>query len=111
MTKKSQSQIVIGLGTGRCGTMSLAYLLDWQENSEVYHEKAQYAIPWKGGEKVIDEFLQWASEVAKRKQLVGDVALYYLNYVEYLLSLNHNVKFLCLQRDRERFGCGSFWLS
>jgi len=30
MTKKYQSQIIIGLGTGRCGTMSLAYLLDWQ---------------------------------------------------------------------------------
>ena len=98
--KKYQSQIVIGLGTGRCGTMSLAYLLDWQENSEVYHEKGQYTIPWKGGEKTIDKFLHWASEVAKQKQLVGDVALYYLNYVEYFLSLNPRIKFVCLQRDR-----------
>jgi hypothetical protein len=30
MMKTYQSQIVIGLGTGRCGTMSLAYLLNWQ---------------------------------------------------------------------------------
>ncbi len=100
MMKTYQSQIVIGLGTGRCGTMSLAYLLDWQENSEVYHEKGSYIMPWKGGEKTIDKFLHWANELVKQKQLVGDVAFYYLNYVEYLLSLNPNIKFVCLQRDR-----------
>jgi len=98
--KKYQSQIVIGLGSGRCGTMSLAYLLNWQTNSEVSHEKSRYIMPWKGGEKTIDKFLNWASEVAKQKRLVGDVALYYLNYVEYLLSLNPHIKFFCLQRDR-----------
>jgi len=98
--KAYKSQIVIGLGTGRCGTMSLAYLLNWQENSKVYHEKARNRISWQGDEKTIDKFLLWASEAAKQKRLVGDVAFYYLNYVEYLLSLNPNIKFVCLQRDR-----------
>ncbi len=98
--KKYKSQIVVGLGTGRCGTMSLAYLLNWQENSEVCHEKSSYLIPWKDGEKKIDEFLHWASELTKQKRLVGDVAFYYLNYIEYLLSLNSHIKFICLQRER-----------
>jgi hypothetical protein len=39
------ARLVIGCGTGRCGTMSLANLLDSQDNAWVTHELMQ--LPWK----------------------------------------------------------------
>lgn len=93
-----QPQLVIGLGTGRCGTQSLAHLLTQQTAALVYHEKAHYGIGWHGSEKKIDELLAWAS-TQTHLQMVGDVAFYYLPYVEYILARNPTVKFICLQRN------------
>ncbi len=93
-----QPQMVIGLGTGRCGTQSLAHLLNAQSAAEVYHEKEEDKIGWKDSEKEIDALLDWGMTTSHLR-LVGDVALYYLPYVEYILARNQNVKFICLQRD------------
>lgn len=94
----SLPQVVIGLGTGRCGTQSLATLLDQQTAAMVSHEKAEHEIRWNGSEQAIDQFLDWA--VAQEQlQFVGDVAFYYLPYVEYILARQPSVKFICLQRN------------
>lgn len=93
-------QIVIGLGTGRCGTESLAYFLNLQDKSAVHHEKHRHEISWQGAEREIERFLDWC-ESATNLKLVGDVAFYYLPYVEYMLSINPRIKFVCLQRPRK----------
>jgi len=38
-------QIVVGLGKGRCGTVSLAHLLSAQPSSIVTHEWREHEIP------------------------------------------------------------------
>jgi len=38
-------KLIIGLGTGRCGTMSLSKLLSMQENTIVSHETGT-PLPW-----------------------------------------------------------------
>ena len=98
MPPQTQTQLVIGLGTGRCGTKSLAYLLNRQIDAEVYHEKEAHKIGWRGSEKDIDTLLDWATH-STHLRLVGDVALYYLPYVDYILARQPTVKFLCFQRD------------
>lgn len=35
-------------------------------------------------------------------RLIDDIAFYYLNYVELIAVRNHNVRFICLRRDREQ---------
>ena len=95
--KQMFKQVVIGLGTGRCGTKSLSYLLNLQENAEVYHERRHYKIAWENAEKEIDAFLQWA-EGKTNRTMVGDVGFYYLPYVEYILLRHPEIKFVCLQR-------------
>ena len=35
-----------------------------------------------------------------RLRLLGDIAFYYLTYVEQILARNPRVRFVCLQRDR-----------
>lgn len=92
-------QLVIGLGTGRCGTDSLAHLLDAQAGADVTHEIFKHKLPWQHGEKRIDKFLQWM-KLQTDQRLVGDVAFAYLPYVGYILSRWPNAKFVCLQRDR-----------
>ncbi len=36
----------------------------------------------------------------KKVDLIGDIALYYLTYVEDILEFNSNVRFICLKRDK-----------
>ena len=92
--------IVIGLGTGRCGTMSLARLLDLQDRADVTHERCENRIAWKGSTRRVVATLRGLAKHA-RAELVGDVASYYLPYVERILAKFPRAKFVCLQRDRE----------
>lgn len=90
-------KLIIGLGTGRCGTMSLSLLLSRQPDTVVTHER--------------DPHLGWCFDAgALRYKLtqilsddaaaVGDVAFYYLPYIEAILSRLPAAKFVVLQRSR-----------
>jgi|688.fasta_scaffold344887_2 hypothetical protein len=93
----TQPQLVIGLGSGRCGTHSLAHLLNQQSAAKVYHERVDHQICWHGSEQAVHAFLDEA--IAQTEfQLIGDVAFYYLPYVEAILARQPGVKFICLQR-------------
>lgn len=79
--------MILGLGTGHCGTRSLAALLG------LPHEK--YRLPWKRDEKRLDRI--WEDLMKDG----GDVGLQWLPYVEMVLERAPDTRFLCLQRDRE----------
>jgi hypothetical protein len=93
----SATRLVFGLGTGRCGTGSLASLLDAQPGAAVTHEAAP-VLPW-----VVDE-----GELARRLAdlrarggvIAGDVALSYLPYAERLLDECEETRLVVLRRDR-----------
>ena len=118
--------IVIGLGTGRSGTASLAKLLNAQHDSLCFHEMNPSCVRFFGTPRpilnTIDEFqtiidggdpsmltVDLARGVAaraydhlrtmKRVRMLGDIAFYYLSYVERIAEHNCNVRFLCLRRD------------
>jgi len=118
--------IIIGLGTGRCGTQTLARLLNMQKSALITHEKNPHTISWIGSDDVIlsniQEFeqaiktgkpelsithfatnknIQEKMDSIKSVKLVGDVAFYYLPYVRLILKKNFNIQFICLQRDEE----------
>jgi hypothetical protein len=90
-------RIVIGLGSGRCGTKSLAHLLNLQERAHVEHER-HGPVPWHGAEALIADSLK--ELLALDADLVGDVGFYYLPYVERILSRYPTVRFVCLQRPK-----------
>jgi hypothetical protein len=121
--------IVIGLGTGRSGTASLARLLNAQTDSLCFHEMNPSAVRFSGTPRpfinTIEEFqaildggdpsmltVDLSRAVAaraydelcrmRRVRLIGDIAFYYLTYVERLARHNPNVRFVCLRRDREK---------
>lgn len=92
-------QLVIGLGTGRCGTQSLAVLLNHQSGARVTHERYG-AIAWQGDEQRVAAFVHLCA-TAPGLDLAGDVGFYYLPYVEQILELAASTRFVCLKRDRQ----------
>ncbi len=91
---------MLGVGTGRCGTMSLARLINGCRDCMVYHElgRPECNLPWK-----FDEVLALETIDRLRKLpglLVGDVALYYLNYLEFFLRRLPNLKIVHIHREK-----------
>jgi len=92
---------VIIIGTGRCGTVSIAKLIDGCKNCCVYHEyKApQGILPWNFN---ISKAQQRLKELQSfQGQLVGDTAFYYLNYIEFFDNHLNNLKVVHIWRDKE----------
>lgn len=90
--------IVIGLGTGRCGTVSLANLLNSQPDARVTHEVPPL-LPWDVNLAQMDARL--TAYRSSNHQFAGDVAFYYLPYVRHIAAYDRSVRFVCLKRDRE----------
>lgn len=92
--------ILIGLGTGRCGTTSLTDILNSADGCDVTHEMsaARLALSWKFSEKGIQSVLQKLRQRSAR--FSGDVAFFYLPYVEWIAQEAPETTFICMKRDR-----------
>jgi len=100
MSKK----IIIGFGTGRCGTQSLARFLNQQEGWNVTHEKVGF-----GWYPAMCDFDTCYNEFMSREEdVIGDVAFYWVQYIGLILTRNKNVKVINLYRDDEEV-IESFW--
>lgn len=93
--------LVIGLGTGRCGTHSLAKLLGDQHGAKITHELGgRPVMPWRhDGNLAAGAVMHFKNQ--QHAGLFGDVAFYWLNYVEDLLEAFPAAKFVVLKRDRD----------
>lgn len=94
--------LIIGLGTGRCGTTSLARLLHAQSGAYVSHELDNLQTPpipeWgQGVEKIIAALKQLPFEATT---ITGDVALFHLPYVEHIAATFPDVRFICMKRPK-----------
>ena len=92
------SRTVIGIGSGRCGTLSLAKLLDNQKNVHVTHERRPL-LPWQTADRKTLVAERIASLQRNKSSLIGDVASFYLPYVEELIAQVPDVRIVALKRD------------
>jgi len=90
-------RIIIGLGTGRCGTMSLAKLLAMQPDTEATHELMPLP-PWEPCYREVWCLLGWM--FARGPHVAADVAWSWCPYVPWILSIFPTTKFVCLRRDK-----------
>ncbi len=109
----TKRHLIIGLGTGRSGTTSLAHLLHTQPSSFVVHEgslsrtvngkKESYnqLLPWKKDPSLLDGFLKELEQQAGDAHFYGSVGFYFLPYVEDILERHPDTKFIVLARRRE----------
>lgn len=86
--------IIVGLGTGRCGTRSLAGLLQHQAGISVSHERHP-PLAWSG-----DDPMKHFRGIPPERNF-SDIGFYYLPYVEELREQIDDIRFICLQRERE----------
>jgi len=107
MKDKRKKRIIFGLGSGRCGTSSLAYLLNAQEGALVSHELSPI-LPWDFDQNGIQFRWDQLNHQAGTYPVVGDVGIYYIPYVSFLisslntlLSESHVFKFIILKREKE----------
>lgn len=96
-----KKSIIIGLGTGRCGTVSLANLLNSQRDTSVTHENDRHTMPWIVNEVLFESAFE---KMCQRPGThIGDVAFFWLPYASKLLEVSNNtVKFVILQRDKQQ---------
>lgn len=99
-------KIIIGCGTGRCGTVSLSKLLSGCTGVKVSHEMNP-VLPWIVDENMLrDRMRFWESDVC---QTVGDVAYYYLPYLEKIMKHFDDVKIVCMWRSRKEVVDSFMW--
>lgn len=89
--------LLIGLGTGRCGTVSLSKLLDIQDGCCMTHEK--HPMPWTVNKALFER--TYKSITSGGEPFIGDVAFYHLPYINFILEKTKEVKFVVLKRPKE----------
>jgi hypothetical protein len=99
-------QLIISIGTGRCGSVSLSKFLSAQEYISVLHEgrldshKIRKLIKWVNDEKNLFEWLEFLLSLDGNK-FVGDTGMYYLPYIEQIIEKYPQVKIIVMERDKE----------
>lgn len=94
----SKKRLVIAIGTGRSGSVSLYQLLNQQPGVDFYHEQSPL-LPWKITE---DLFHRKINKILKRKSsIVGDICHSWLPYIPMLLECYPESRVICLERDCE----------
>jgi len=83
--------MIIGLGTGRCGTVSLSRVLR-NAGLNVTHE-LKPVMNWQTGKG--EDRLNYLNS----RGVEGDVAFWYLNFVEEMNEACDDIRFVCLQRN------------
>ena len=98
-------QLIISIGTGRCGSVSLSKFLSAQESISVLHEgrldshKIRKLIRWGNDEKNLFEWLEFLLSLDENK-FVGDTGMYYLPYIEQIIDKYPQVKIIVMERDK-----------
>ena len=78
----SKQSIILGIGTGRCGTASLAKILNRQQEAVCSFDEPPL-LPWKhtdGPRLIRERFARF--RLHGKKRLLGDCASFYLPYIE-----------------------------
>lgn len=105
-----EKQLVLGIGTGRSGSESLAYLLNIQPDACFSHEFSLFAqsgeraaryrppLAWHADE---DEVVSTFEDLARYQgRVVGDIASYWLPHLPLLCERFPNLRVISIERDK-----------
>ena len=98
--KVSDVNLVLGIGCGRCGSLSLAKLLNSQPGFDVTHE-SRPLLPWRADHDESVVKAKIGRLLTRDAGCIGDIASYYLPYVEQFLREAPHTRVICLWRDCE----------
>ena len=90
-------KMIIGLGTGRCGTVTLTSILNNQTDIHATHETSLSS--WDTN---VTDFNKTLDIIQKyNSTTVSDVSFYNLNYIENFINVREDTKFICLKRNKD----------
>lgn len=101
-----ENRLVIGLGTGRCGTTSLTAFLNQQESIYMLHEgkylrsDSHDIFQWSGDTSNVLSYLDSLLTQYSTYDFIGDVGMYFLNYTDSILEHYPQTKFVCMSRSQ-----------
>ena len=98
--RETPGQLVLGLGTGRCGSTSLAGVLGTVTDSCCTHENPPL-IFWKPEPEQIDFHIRRFNILTEYYPLVADVSHWWLNSTRRIFERFPSVKIIGLIRDSE----------
>lgn len=99
-------RIVFGTGSGRCGTVSLAHLLDAQPRAQVTHEALGPVLTVDDPDGHADALLaEYMAAIQSGKtgtaRILGDVMGTWIWHAKDLILEDHRVRVVCMKRNRE----------
>ena len=99
--KGSNASIILGLGSGRCGTHTLAEVLGQQREAHFTHEQPPL-LAWRRAPSApgIRERLDRLRRT-RSGPYIGDVASFYLPYAEEAIAAEPGIRMICLERPRD----------
>src|SRR6266478_6183749 len=99
-------RIILGMGAGQCGLSLLPQVLNCQPATRVTYEELPW-LPWerRAGAQGIRERLGRIL-ATRAEQNVGDVASFYLPYIDEAIAAEPGIRIVCLQRPREEVVAG-----
>ncbi len=89
----------IGIGTGRCGTQSLARIVAACKKTVVSHEN--YKSDWYKAEAPIEKMIDAAKRAQRNGSLFGEVSCHLLPHVPMIASKIPGLKIIVMQRDMD----------
>jgi len=92
-------QLVLGFGVGKCGTTSLAHLLNIQPNSYFSHEID--GLHWFGIFSDYHKVIKQIRRRAEKYDFTGDVSYVWIQHLSQMVKLFPGVKFVNMWRDKE----------
>ncbi|MGH8282653.1 MAG: sulfotransferase [Gammaproteobacteria bacterium] len=104
---RDKRQLIIGCGTGRCGTVSLVKILNSQAGISVLHEgvtsdrRFHHLVPWYEGETQLWSWLTELEALTNNAKWYGDVGPYFLPYLPKLFKRYPASRAICLERNRK----------
>jgi len=105
--KSIKRQLIISIGTGRSGSVSLSYFLSHQNKMRVLHEgridekKIRKLIKWSDDKIELFNWLTFLENSNSTNHFFGDTGMYYLPYIKDIIKKYPNVKIIGLVRDKK----------
>ncbi len=93
-------RVILGIGSGRCGTLSLANLLDRQPGCHVTHERRPL-LHWDATDRAEIVRHRISRLCRHTAETVGDVSSAYLPYLEETFRQLPDVRVVCMKRPCE----------
>lgn len=98
------SRLIVGVGTGRCGTKSLTRLLDAQPQTEATHERYQWRVRWECPARLWPLRL-WEETANAEAPIQAEIGFYWTPQVPALLQwadeAGRDVRIVGLKRGRQ----------